>query len=261
MGNAYAQAAPAPAAAPADEIETIVVTGSNIRRTDKETASPVEVLTRDAIEATGKQNIGEILQTLTANGQGSIPGSFTSGFAGGSAAVSLRGLGVNSTLVLIDGRRVAPYGLADDGARSFVDLNTIPLEAVERVEVLKDGASAIYGSDAIAGVVNIILRKDYEGASLGANFGTSYKDDGDTKRIYGSYGIGNANTDGYNAFITAEASRQDQIKNIDRDGYFSTTDLTNYGWYDNRRGSNNWSGYQAGVIPSLVGPYGVVRNS
>ncbi|WP_020648893.1 MULTISPECIES: TonB-dependent receptor [Solimonas] len=254
---AHAQSTATPPPAQTDEIETIVVTGSNIRRTDKETASPVEVLSRDAIEATGKQNIGEILQTLTANNQGSIPGSFTSGFAGGSAAVSLRGLGVNSTLVLIDGRRVAPYGLADDGQRSFVDLNTIPLEAVERVEVLKDGASAIYGSDAIAGVVNIILRKDYEGASIGGNLGTSYKDDGDVKRLYGSYGIGNAATDGYNAFITAEASRQDRIANTDRDGYLATNNLLDYGWYDNRRGGSPYG--WAGATGSLVNPYGAAR--
>jgi outer membrane cobalamin receptor len=147
------------------QLERVIVTGSNIKRSDTETASPVQVLTRDDIEKTGKQSIQEVLRGVTADGQGSIPTSFTAGFASGSASFSLRGLGVNSTLVLINGRRMTTYGLADDGARTFVDLNTIPLEAVERIEVLKDGASAIYGADAVGGVVNLILRKTYNGAT------------------------------------------------------------------------------------------------
>lgn len=227
----------APAAAPADEIETIVVTGSNIRRTDKETASPVQILSREDIERTGKQNIAEILRSVSADNQGSLPTSFSNGFASGSAGVSLRGLGLSSTLVLVNGRRMAPYGLADDGQRSFVDLNSIPLEAVERVEVLKDGASAIYGSDAVGGVVNIILRRNYQGASFGANFGTSYMDDGDIKRLNASYGIGDMAADGYNVFVTAEGSTQQAIKQNTRPGYLGTNDLTSYGWYDSRVGA------------------------
>ena len=145
-------------------LERVEITGTNIKRTDIETASPVQILTREDIERTGKQSIQEVLRGITADSQGSIPSSFSNGFASGSAAVSLRGLGVNSTLVLVNGRRMTTYGLADDGTRNFVDLNSIPLEAVERVEVLKDGASAIYGADAVGGVVNVILRKNYTGA-------------------------------------------------------------------------------------------------
>src|SRR6185503_11131018 len=125
---------------------------------------------------------------------------FTNGFASGSAAVSLRGLGVNSTLVLVNGRRMSTYGLADDGTRTFVDLNSLPLEAVERIEVLKDGASAIYGADAVGGVVNVILRKNYTGASIGGSYGQTGKNDGKTKRAFGSLGIGNIETDRYNIF-------------------------------------------------------------
>src|SRR5215207_6083821 len=152
-------------------LERVTVTGSNIKRTDTETASPVQVITRQEIERTGKQSIQEVLLSVTANGQGSLPSSFTNGFASGSAAVSLRGLGVNSTLVLVNGRRMTTYGLADDGSRTFVDLNSIPLELVERVEVLKDGGSAVYGADAVGGVVNIILRKNYTGATAGITYG------------------------------------------------------------------------------------------
>src|SRR4029453_18237893 len=115
--------------------------------------------------------IQEVLRSVTADGLGSIPTSFSNGFASGSAAVSLRGLGVNSTLVLVNGRRMTSYGLADDGTRNFVDLNSLPLEAVERIEVLKDGASAIDGADAVGGVVNVILRKKSTGAPIGGRRG------------------------------------------------------------------------------------------
>src|ERR1700754_1851577 len=142
-GNALAQTA----APPTQELQRVTVTGSNIKRTDSETASPVQVLTRDEIEKTGKQSIADVLRGITADGVGSIPTSFSNGFASGSAAVSLRGLGVNSTLVLVNGRRMTTYGLADDRTRNFVDLNSLPLEAVDRIEVMKDGASAIYGAD------------------------------------------------------------------------------------------------------------------
>ena len=157
-------AAQAQEAAPREDATTldrIEVTGSNIPRTSTETASPVQVISRQEIDRTGKATVAEYLQTLTSDGAGSVPKTFGNGFAGGGAGVSLRGLGAGSTLVLLNGRRIAPYGLADDGQKVFTDLSTIPMEAVERVEVLKDGASAIYGSDAIAGVVNIILRQRF----------------------------------------------------------------------------------------------------
>ena len=188
----------------AQKVERIEVTGSNIKRTDTETAAPVQILTREDIEKSGKQSIQEVLRGITADGLGSIPTSFTNGFAAGSAAVSLRGLGVNSTLVLVNGRRMTTYGLADDGTRNFVDLNSLPLEAVERIEVLKDGASAIYGADAVGGVVNVILRKNYVGRSIGGSYGQ-------TTRGFGSIGWGDIDRDRFNAFITIEGSHQDNI--------------------------------------------------
>src|SRR5256885_351072 len=197
-------------------LQRVEVTGSNIKRTDTETASPVQIMTREDIEKTGKQSIQEVLRGVTADGQGSIPTSFSNGFASGAAAVSLRGLGVNSTLVLVNGRRMTTYGLADDGTRSFVDLNSLPLEAVERVEVLKDGASAIYGADAVGGVVNIILRKDYVGATAGGSFGVSERGDGQTVRGFGTIGWGNVAKDGYNVFLSIEGSKQNNIWQKDR---------------------------------------------
>ena len=237
-------------------LERVTVTGSNIKRTDTETASPVQVLTRQDIERTGKQSIQEILRTITADSQGSIPSSFSNGFASGSAAVSLRGLGVNSTLVLVNGRRMTTYGLADDGTRNFVDLNSIPLEVVERVEVLKDGGSAVYGSDAIGGVVNIILRKNYSGATVGGTYGQTSKSDGQTTRGFGTIGFGNLDTDRWNAFVSVEASKQKNIWSTDR-GFLGQSDLRDKGFFDTTNGeARPW--IAAG--PTANSPYGVIRD-
>jgi iron complex outermembrane receptor protein len=250
------QAAIAQNAPNSQTLERVTVTGSNIKRTDTETASPVQVITRQEIERTGKQSIQEILRTVTADGQGSLPSSFTNGFASGSAAVSLRGLGVNSTLVLVNGRRMTTYGLADDGSRTFVDLNSIPLELVDRVEVLKDGGSAIYGADAVGGVVNVILRKNYNGASIGGTYGQSQRNDGQTTRAFGTIGFGNLDTDKYNAFVSIEASNQHNIWSRDR-GFLGDTDLRSKDFYDVSNGAPRfWLGVTS---PSTSSPYGVTR--
>jgi len=238
------------------ELQRVTVTGSNIKRTDAETASPVQVLTREDIEKTGKQSIQEVLRGVTADGQGSIPSSFSNGFASGSAAVSLRGLGVNSTLVLVNGRRMTTYGLADDGSRTFVDLNSLPLEAVERIEVLKDGASAVYGADAVGGVVNVILRKNYTGGSIGGSYGQTGKGDGQTTRAFGSLGFGNIDTDKYNVFFSVEASQQKNIWSRDR-GFIGESDLRPYGYYDTTNGAPR--PYIGLATPSTTSPYGVIR--
>jgi iron complex outermembrane receptor protein len=239
-------------------LERVTVTGSNIKRTDTETASPVQIITRQDIERTGKQSIQEVLRSVTADGQGSLPSSFTNGFASGSAAVSLRGLGVNSTLVLINGRRMTTYGLADDGSRTFVDLNSIPLEIVERVEILKDGGSAIYGADAVGGVVNVILRKNYTGAMIGGTAGTSQHGGGDSGRAYGTLGFGNLDTDKYNAFVSLEASKQNNIWSKDR-GFIGQTDLRDHNFYDVTNGAPRfWLGVTS---PSTTSPFGVTRTA
>ena len=250
LGSATAQQA--------QQLERVTVTGSNIKRTDTETASPVQMITRQDIERTGKQSIQEVLRSVTADGQGSIPSSFTNGFASGSAAVSLRGLGVNSTLVLVNGRRMTTYGLADDGSRTFVDLNSIPLELVDRVEVLKDGGSAIYGADAVGGVVNVILRKNYNGASVG---GTLRPDrstaTGRPARAFGTVGFGNLDTDKYNVFVSLEASQAEQHlvqgpRLHRRRPTCATRTSTTHQW---RARGSGWESPR----PSTTSPYGVTR--
>lgn len=148
-------------------LQTIVVTGSHIRRVDLETSNPVVAVTAQQIAQTGKLTLGDVVQNLPVITGGVENPSVNNGGGSGSTLVGLRGLGYNRTLVLVDGQRVINK-----------DLNSIPAAAVERIEVLTDGASAVYGSDAIGGVINIILKSNYQGAQFQANYGISDHDDG-----------------------------------------------------------------------------------
>ncbi len=165
-------------------VDTITVTGTRISGIDLEGSQPLIIITREDIETSGADNLIDLFETLTATGGGE--GTFSTRTAGalsgsspvGSAGVSLRGLGTASTLTLVNGRRVAVASFANRQV-SFVDVNTIPLAAVDRVEILPSGASAIYGADAVAGVVNIILRNDLEGLELSASYGDSHASSND----------------------------------------------------------------------------------
>ena len=155
--------------------EEIVVTGSRIRRKDLTTPAPVTVISREQVTGSGKVSIGDFLQSLPE--QGNAINTQVNNGGDGSTRISLRGLGQARTLVLLNGRRFVAGGT---GADSSVDLNTIPTAAIERIEILKDGASAVYGSDAIAGVVNVITRRGFKGTELSAYGGVSQHGDGQT---------------------------------------------------------------------------------
>jgi outer membrane receptor protein involved in Fe transport len=162
------------------KLEPVLVTGSNIPTLEAEPVAPVTRISREDIDRSGAVNVAEVLRNIPQNSGGSYGENNPQSFNPGSANVSLRGLGAQSTLVLINGRRIAPYAFAQNingVSSSFVDLNSIPLGAVERIEVLKDSGSAIYGSDAVAGVVNIILRQDYEGVLTDALVGNTFDND------------------------------------------------------------------------------------
>lgn len=253
-GTTAMMAAPAVMAQAQPSLQRVEVTGSNIRRADAETASPVQVISKDEIDQSGKSTVGEYLQTLTSDGQGSVPTTYGRGFAGATAAgISLRGLGANATLVLVNGRRVSTAVLADDAQRSFVDLDSLPLEAVERVEVLKDGASAIYGSDAVAGVVNIILKKNYVGTTVKASYGVSRYGDGDQPKIALTHGRGDLDKDGWNLLLNVEYGKKDQMLFNERGdrGVVGVTALTPYGFSHSATGSNNVARLGGnGVIPT-----------
>ena len=186
----------------------IEVTGSHILRSDVESALPVQVITREDIERSGSATVAELMSKVSANVLGlndqlSI-GNFTNP---GLSSVNLRGIGSGNTLVLLNGRRVANY--AFDG--SAVDVNSIPLAAVERVEILQDGASAIYGTDAVAGVVNFILRKDYVGFEATAYGSWPEHGGGERYQAVVSAGFGELAKDKYNVFVTAVYQKDEPL--------------------------------------------------
>jgi iron complex outermembrane receptor protein len=207
-------------------LQQVTVTGSRIGRSDTDTPSPVQVITSEQITNSGYTSVSDVLHALTSNGQGNLNQSFSGAFAAGASGVSLRGLTVDATLVLIDGHRMANYPISDDGERSFVDVGNLPESVIDRIEVLKDGASAVYGSDAIAGVVNIILKKTFVGADFTADAGTSYKGDGTTEHFSATYGFGDLAGDGHNTYVNVEFRHQQAI------GLLSRPQYSNFDYYD-----------------------------
>ena len=173
-----------PLATAGSEVEEVVVTGSRIRRKDLTTAAPVTVIERKEIEASGVVGLGEFLQTLPSHGN-ALNAQRNYG-NDGQVHVDLRSLEAKRTLVLVNGRRMVSGNIAGN---SEVDLNNIPLAAVERIEVLKDGASALYGSEAIAGVVNVILKQRFEGTQLSAMGGVSSRGDAQSFDLSASTGV------------------------------------------------------------------------
>ena len=190
-GTGVAMAQDAPAADP-EELTRIEVTGSRIKRVDSETSQPVFTMNREQIQAQGLTSVGDVIQNITSNGS-TLNSTFNNG-GNGETRVSLRNLGSNRTLVLVNGRR----WVGGTGLGGAVDLNTIPTAAVERIEVLKDGASTIYGSDAIAGVVNVILRQNFDGAEANAYLGVH--DEGDGFRQSYDFTVG-TNSDRWSAMM------------------------------------------------------------
>src|SRR5262249_43943205 len=165
LGTAQAQTASNPDQK-SQSLETIVVTGSNIRRVDIETSNPVITIDKTAIQQSGKVTLGDLVQDLPASTGPVMNPRVNNGGGTRASTVSLRGLGSARTLVLVNGHR---YLLGD--------INAIPVNAIERIEVLTDGASSVYGSDAVGGVVNFILRSNYQGAEFSADYGISDRDD------------------------------------------------------------------------------------
>ena len=150
------------AAAQDDLVEEVIVTGSFIKGSPLDAPSPVQVIDRSSIEAQGAALIWDVIKNLEVN-SGSItnPGSWDNSQIEGASNVNLRNLGENSTLTLINGKRMVPAAATTRSGGEFVDLNNIPLVMTDRVEILSDGGSALYGADAVAGVVNVIMRTDF----------------------------------------------------------------------------------------------------
>jgi iron complex outermembrane receptor protein len=214
----------------------IVVTGSIIRGTDTG-ISPVTTLTTENLDARGINTVQAGIQALSSNNGPALTNSFTANgaFAAGASSVSLRGLSTNSTLVLFDGLRAAYYPLSDDGSRNFVDLNTIPDDIVERVDVLRDGASSSYGADAIAGVVNVITKRKFNGISGRAEAGISEDGINANQRLTLTAGTGDLDEKGYNAYVSGFYYRSEAVYQRDLPAPFNSDNLT--GICSNRTGT------------------------
>jgi iron complex outermembrane receptor protein len=221
-------AAPAADAAPAPADQEIVVTGTLFRNASAATASPVTVLSSTDLANRGINTVSDAVQSLAANNGGTLNSNWSQfGFPKGASAPSLRGLTDGRTLTLFDGLRSAPYPLADDGYRNFVDINTIPDSIVDRVEVLQDGASSTYGADAVAGVVNVIIKKQITGFHLNVSGATSQHGDDGEQRLDATYGYGDLSKDGFNVYVNGEFQNNDPLYLRDRKGPWSTADQSN----------------------------------
>lgn len=203
----------------AQKVESIEITGSSIKRINAETALPVQIITHDDIVKSGAQSTEDLMKLISAADSG---GAFTIASAFGQTSsgvsqISLRGLGAQRTLVLIDGRRATVFGgVPGSGGDESVDVNSIPLSQIERIEVLKDGASAIYGSDAIGGVVNFILRKDYVGGEVTIGGGDSEHGGGANNKTSVLLGFGDLTKDHFNVNLNAAYEHDDGLQGSQR---------------------------------------------
>ena len=214
VGPVVAQEAVPPA------MQRVEVTGSSIKRVAKEGALPVQVITFDQIEKQGITTTEQLVRTLSANGTGAdnmtsgnnVFGADADRVSGGASFASLRGLGPSSTLVLLNGRRIATHGANGKS----VDLNSIPLGAISRVEILKDGASAIYGTDAIGGVINFILKTNYSGVEASVSTNDTQAGGGATRRASILAGTGSLESDRYNVMASLTVDKAERLNGSDR---------------------------------------------
>ncbi|MFG6485337.1 TonB-dependent receptor [Roseateles sp. BYS78W] len=220
---------------PAQQLERVSVTGSAIKRTNVEGPAPVEILTRKQIEKTGATSINELLRSIPSIDifdQGELASNSPSG--SGTANIKMRGLSSSEVLVLVNGRRAPVSALYDSsGAGAAFDINTLPIGAIERIEILKDGGSAIYGADAVAGVVNFITKTDYQGIEATASYGQSSRNDGKEKRVGLAAGFGDLTKDRFNILFGLDYLKRDPILRKDRE-LSSSVDFRRYGGLDAR---------------------------
>jgi iron complex outermembrane receptor protein len=210
------------AAQQAQRGERIEVTGSNIKRIEGETALPVTVITRQEIDRMGAMDTEDILRRITASTAMMSDTNQGVGYAVSNA--NLRGLGASSTLVLLNGRRLANHAFGSiggfGGTPTAVDLNSIPFSAIERVEILRDGASAVYGTDAVGGVINFITRSDYRGAEVTLMYGRPEDDiGGSEKGVQIAYGVGDLSKQGWNLLMTGRFQDNERVRAIDQKLY------------------------------------------
>jgi iron complex outermembrane receptor protein len=202
-------------------MQRVEITGSSIRRINLEGALPVQTITLDQLDKQGITNAEQLMTLISANGTGAdnmtsgnnVFGADADRVSGGGSFASLRGLGPSGTLVLLNGRRISGYGMSGKA----VDLNSIPLAAISRIEVLKDGASAIYGTDAVGGVINFILKTDYEGLDANVSGNFTQHGGGATRRLTISGGTGNLARDRWNVMGSLTHDKNQRLDSSQRD--------------------------------------------
>ena len=209
---------------PPQKLERVEITGSNIKRVQADGPLPIEVINREEIRRKGITSVNELVRSLTYMSSFNDELTANSPNVSGTASVGFRGLGGDQTVVLLNGRRLANYGF--DG--SFVNINTIPIGAIERVEILKDGAAAIYGADAIGGVVNFITRRDYRGFDLSSSYGKSSRNDADETTVSANAGFGDLDADKFNVLVNLNYYKREAIWNLDRERT-RTADYSRFG--------------------------------
>ena len=228
--TAMGQEAPASSSSNAatPQMEEVVVTGSMIKRVNAETAEAVTSIKMDDLKDLGVSTVEQALAMVTSNNATITTASNIATFNGGASVASLRGMGATKTLVLLDGQRLANNVTVGSG----VDLNTIPFEAIDHIEVLREGASSLYGSDAIAGVINFITKKNLQGGEVNINFSHPQHSGGSSDNADLTYGIGNLASDGYNLMITGNYSQQKELTASQRPfastGYNAAGGLANF---------------------------------
>ena len=216
--------------------EAVIITGSNIKRTDYEGPQSVVVYDNARIQRLGVTTVNDLIRRLPQTAAGFSEAVNTgSSFSPGAAAGSLRGLGESATLVLINGRRIAPFALPQEGTTSFYDLNSIPIDAVDRVEILREGASAVYGSDAIAGVINVILKSNYSGFQTFTQYGnTTEKDAGEFQQSF----LSGFSNEKFHLQISGSYLHRNSIASSDR-GFSKNADHREFGGDDFRSSGSN----------------------
>ncbi len=232
LGVAAASTAYANDAIQTEQLEKITVTGSNIKRINREGPTAVEVIKKADIERSGASTVAQLLDKIPSV-TSTTYGTSSSSFASGAANVGLRGMNTKYVLILLNGRRVANYGFAEGGENSFVDLNSLPLSAIESVEILRDGASAIYGSDAVAGVINFKTKKNFKGIEGSARYGQTIDGDGQETSLNLTAGWGDLNEEGRNFLLSIDTYHREPVFSRNHE-QTKTSDMRRYGGVDGR---------------------------
>jgi iron complex outermembrane recepter protein len=240
-----AQAQQQPAQAQASETEPVlqevVVTGSMIKRTNAETAVPITILKADSLKDQGITSVEQALDQLTANNSAINVAQSVGTFSGGGTFVDLRGLGSARTLVLLDGQRMAPSAFGGTATgNAAVDLSGIPFASIDTIEVLRTGASSLYGSDAVSGVINFITKKNFQGLSFSGTYDKPQHQGGSSDEVDGTFGHGDLANDGYNVLLTVGYSKQNELQASARD--FSAEGFDPARGYNATNNPGSWPG-------------------